>query len=31
MTDGEMFFDQLVRNDLITYGIIRKTATGQEL
>ena len=31
MTDGQTFFDQLVRNDSITYDIIRKIATGQEL
>ena len=29
MIDGQNFFDQPVRNDLITYNI-RKIATGQE-
>ena len=29
MIDGQNFFDQPVRNDLITYDNIRKTATGQ--
>ena len=29
MTDGKGFFDQPVRNDLITYGNIAKIATGQ--
>ena len=29
MTDGQNFFDQPVRNDLITYDSIRKIATGQ--
>ena len=29
MIGGQNFFDQLVRNDLITYDNIRKIATGQ--
>ena len=29
MVDGQNFFDQPVRNDLITYDKIRTTATGQ--
>ena len=29
MLDGEIFFDQPVRNDLITYDNIWKIATGQ--
>ena len=29
MTDGREFFDQLVKNNLITYDNIRKIATGQ--
>ena len=29
MIDGQHFFDQPVRNDLITYGSIRKIATGK--
>ena len=29
MIDGQNFFDQPVRNDLITYGSIRKIATAQ--
>ena len=29
MTDGQNFFDLLVRNNVITYDSIRKTATGQ--
>ena len=29
MIDGQNFFDQPVRNDLITYDNIRKIATGQ--
>ena len=29
MIDEQKFFDQPVRNDLITYGNIRKIATGQ--
>ena len=28
MTDRQNFFDQSVRNDLITYNNIRETATG---
>ena len=28
-TDGRNFFDQPVRNNLITYDNIRKIATGQ--
>ena len=31
MTDGKSFFDQPVRNDLITYGNIAEIATGQRL
>ena len=30
MIDGKIFFDQLVKNDKITHGNIRKIATGQE-
>ena len=30
MIDGQSFFDQPVRNDLITYDNIRKIATGQK-
>ena len=29
MIDGQNFFDQPVRNDLMTYDNIRKIATGQ--
>ena len=29
MTDGKNFFDQPIKNDKITYGNIRKIATGQ--
>ena len=29
MIDGKNFFDQPVRNELITYENIRKIATGQ--
>ena len=29
MIDGQNFFDQPVKNDLITYDNIRKIATGQ--
>ena len=29
LIDGQKFFDQLVRNNLITYDNIRKIATGQ--
>ena len=29
MIDGQNFFDQLVRNDLITYDNIRKIGAGQ--
>ena len=29
MIDGQNFFDQPVRNDLITYDNIQKIATGQ--
>ena len=29
MTDGQIFFDPPVRNDLITYDSIRKIGTGQ--
>ena len=29
MIDGKIFFDQLVKNDKITHGNIRKIATGQ--
>ena len=29
MTDGKSFFDQPVRNDLITYGNIAEIATDQ--
>ena len=29
MIDGQIFFDQPVRNNLITYDNIRKIATGQ--
>ena len=29
MIDGKNFFDQLVRNDKLTYENIRKIATGQ--
>ena len=30
MIDGKSLFNQPVKNDLITYGNIRKIATGQE-
>ena len=30
MIDGQTFFDQPVRSDLITYGSIQKFGTGQE-
>ena len=30
MIDGQKFFDQPVRNDLITYGSIQKFANGQD-
>ena len=29
MIDGKNFFDQLIKTDKITYGNIRKIATGQ--
>ena len=29
MIDGQNFFDQPVRNNLITYGSIQKIGTGQ--
>ena len=29
MIDGQIFFDQAVRNNLITYDNIRKISTGQ--
>ena len=29
MIDGQIFFDQPVRNNLITYDNIRKISTGQ--
>ena len=29
MIDGKKFFDQPVKNDKVTYGNIRKIATGQ--
>ena len=29
MIDGRNFFDQPVKNNLITYDNIKKTATGQ--
>ena len=29
MIDGQDFFDQLVKNDLITYDNIQKSAVGQ--
>ena len=29
MIDGRMFFDKPVKNNLITYNNIQKTATGQ--
>ena len=29
MTDGKHFYDQPVKNDLITYENIRQIATGQ--
>ena len=29
MIDGQNFFDQTIRNNLITYENIRKVATGQ--
>ena len=29
MTDGKNFFNQPVKNNKVTYGKIRKTATGQ--
>ena len=29
MIDGQNFFDQPIRNNLITYDNIRKTATGE--
>ena len=31
MTDGQNFFDQLVRNKLRTYDSTQKLATGQGL
>ena len=30
MVDGQNFFDQLVRNDLITYDNVREIAIGQK-
>ena len=30
MIDGQNFFDQTIRNDLITYESIRKFAKGQD-
>ena len=30
MVDGQNFFDQPVRNDLITYDNVREIATGQK-
>ena len=29
MINGEKFFDQLIKNNKVTYGNIRKIATGQ--
>ena len=29
MIDGQSFFDQPIRNDLVTYDNIWKTATGE--
>ena len=29
MIDGKIFFDQPIKNDKVTYGNIRKIATGQ--
>ena len=29
MIDGKIFFDELVKNDKITHGNIRKIANGQ--
>ena len=29
MIDGKNFFDQPIKNDKVTYGNIRKIATGQ--
>ena len=29
MIDGKKFFDQLLENDLTTYDVIQKIATGQ--
>ena len=29
MIDGQNFFDQLIRNNLMTYDNIRKISTGQ--
>ena len=29
MIDGKVFFDQLLENDLTTYDVIQKIATGQ--
>ena len=29
MIDGQNLFDQIIRNDLMTYDNIRKIATGQ--
>ena len=29
MTDGQNFFDQPIRNKLITYDNVQKLATGQ--
>ena len=29
MIDGKIFFDQLLKNDLTTYDVIQKIATGQ--
>ena len=30
MIDGQIFFDQPIRNNLIAYDNIRKVSTGQE-
>ena len=29
MVDGQNAFDQLIRNNLVTYGSIRKIAAGE--
>ena len=31
MGDGQKFYDQLIKNDQITYDNIQKIATGQQM